>query len=326
MSSGGGLQPIITDTAPVKPKVRYFSGGANIFKKFHKEWPLHLMLLPALIVTAIFSYGPMYGLIIAFQKFSPVHGFSSPWIGFENFRFLFEQHGFLRTIPNTLYISLFKIFIGLICSVIFALLLNELRVVLFKRVLQTIVYIPNFISWIIMAGILSTILSSDGVVNSLLLFLGFERVPFLTFPDIFPWTMIWTDVLKTFGFGTVVYLAVITSIDPTLYESAVIDGAGKFRQIVSITIPLMGPIIVLMLTLALGNILNAGFDQIYNLYSSVVYSTGDIIDTYLFRLGFGGSFRYYEASAVGLMRSVVSTILMSISLVIAYKVADYKIF
>jgi len=139
--------------------------------------------------------------------------------------------------------------------------------------------------------------------------------------------MIWSDVWKTFGFGTVVYLATITSIDPEIYESAVVDGASKFRQITSITIPLMGPIIVLMVTLALGNVLNAGFDQIYNLYSPVVYSSGDIIDTYLFRLAFGrGGGMYARAAAVGLMRSVVSAVLMSISLFFAYKVADYKIF
>lgn len=312
---------------PAQKKVRYFGGGRMIIKRFPKEWPLHLMVLPALIITTIFSYGPMYGLIMAFQDFSPVRGFTgSEWIGWDNFRWLFSQPNFLRTIPNTLFISIWKIALGLVCSVVFALLLNELRLVLFKRVFQTIVYIPNFISWIIMAGVLHTMLASDGLVNYMLMALGFDNVPFLSDPRVFPWTMIWTDVWKTFGFGTVVYLAVITSIDPTLYESAVIDGAGRFRQTISITLPLMGPIIVLMLTLALGNVLNAGFDQIYNLYSPIVYSTGDIIDTYLFRLAFTGAFRFAEGAAVGLMRSVVATILMSISLFVAYKVANYKIF
>jgi len=322
----GGLTPYVSETAlAAASKVRYFSGGRDIIKRFPREWPLHLMILPAFIITLIFSYGPMYGLIMAFQRFSPVLGFSSPWVGLDNFRWLFSQPGFLRTIPNTFYISLWKIGIGLVCSVTFALLLNEIRLTLFKRVFQTIVYVPNFISWIIMAGVLQTILASDGLVNQLLMMVGINRVLFLTQPDVFPWTMIWTDVWKSFGFGTVVYLAVITSIDPALYESAVIDGAGRFRQTISITLPLMGPIIVLMLTLALGNVLNAGFDQIYNLYTPVVYSTGDIIDTYLFRLGFG-VFRYAEGAAVGLMRSIVSTILMTISLFIAYKVANYRIF
>jgi len=306
-------------------KERYFSGGTRIFRRFKIEWSLHALLLPALIVTAIFSYGPMYGLIMAFQDFSPVTGFSSPWIGLENFRWLFAQPAFTRTIYNTLFISIMKISIGTTASILFAILLNEIRITVCKRFFQTIVYIPNFISWIIMAGVLQTILASDGIVNNFLQLLGMERVMFLVDPNIFPWTMIWTDVWKTFGFGTVVYLATITSIDPELYESAVVDGANKFRQIVSITIPLMGPIIVLMVTLAMGNILSAGFDQIFNLYSPVVYATGDIIDTYLYRLGFQGT-QFAVGAAVGLMRSVVSTILMSLSLFFAYRVANYKIF
>jgi len=307
-------------------KERYFSGGAKIVRNFRQEWPLHVLLIPALVVTAIFSYGPMYGLIMAFQDYNPVAGFHrSPWIGFENFRWLFNEPHFVRTIPNTFYISLFKIGIGCVCSVVFALLLNEVRNMFCRRFFQTIVYIPNFISWVILAGVLQTILASDGLLNTAMEALGLERVLFLADPRVFPWTMIWSDVWKSFGFGTVVYLATITSIDPELYESAVIDGAGKFKQILYITLPLMGPIIVLMVTLALGNVLSAGFDQIYNLSSPVVYSTGDIIDTYLFRLGLQNG-RFALGAAVGLMRSVVSMVLMSISLWIAYKVANYRIF
>ena len=307
-------------------KERYFGGGRRIVKRFGREWPMHLLIVPALVVTAIFSYGPMYGLIMAFQDFSTVKGFSgSPWIGLENFRWLFDQPQFTRTIYNTLFISILKIVIGTLAAIFFSLLLNEVRIAFCKRFFQTIVYIPNFISWIIMAGVMSTILASDGLVNVVLAAVGLDKVPFLIDPKVFPWTMIWSDVWKTFGFGTVVYLATITSIDPEIYESAVVDGAGKFRQITSITIPLMGPIIVLMATLALGNVLNAGFDQIYNLYSPVVYSTGDIIDTYLYRLGFQNA-RYALGAAVGLMRSVVSLILMSLSLFFAYKVANYRIF
>ena len=307
-------------------KERYFGGGAKIIRNFGQEWPLHVLLIPALVVTAIFSYGPMYGLIMAFQDYNPVAGFHrSPWIGFENFRWLFNEPHFVRTIPNTFYISLFKIGIGCVCSVVFALLLNEVRNMFCRRFFQTIVYIPNFISWVILAGVLQTILASDGLLNTAMEALGLERVLFLADPRVFPWTMIWSDVWKSFGFGTVVYLATITSIDPELYESAVIDGAGKFKQILYITLPLMGPIIVLMVTLALGNVLSAGFDQIYNLSSPVVYSTGDIIDTYLFRLGLQNG-RFALGAAVGLMRSVVSMVLMSISLWIAYKVANYRIF
>ena len=326
------MEPVVSGASPLeisnnkKQKERYFGGGRRIVKRFRKEWPLHLLVLPAFIVTLIFSYGPMYGLIMAFQDFHPVHGFSgSPWVGLDNFRWLFSQPAFVRTIYNTFFISIFKILFTTLASIIFSLLLNEIRLALCKRFFQTIIYIPHFISWIILAGVMQTILASDGILNTFIMALGFDRVPFLTNPAIFPWTMIWTDVWKAFGFGTVVYLAAITSIDPQIYESAVVDGAGKFRQTFSITIPLMMPIIVLMLTLNMGNVLNAGFDQIFNLYSPIVYSTGDILDTYLFRLGLQGG-QFSVGAAVGLMRAVVSAVLMSISLWFAYKVANYKIF
>jgi len=312
--------------APIA-RVKNYGSPVRVVKRFGREWPLHVLILPALIVTAIFSYGPMYGLIMAFQDFSPVLGFNnSPWIGLENFRWLFGQPTFTRTIYNTLFISIMKIAIGTTASIFFSILLNEVRISFYKRFFQTIVYVPNFISWVIMAGVMRTLLASDGMLNQFLMLLGRESpVMFLIDQQIFPWTMIWSDVWKTFGFGTVVYLAAITSIDPEIYESAVVDGASKLRQIRSITIPLMGPIIVLMVTLALGNVLNAGFDQIYNMYSASVYETGDIIDTYLFRLGLING-RFAIGAAVGLMRSVVSMILMSLSLLLAYKVADYKIF
>ena len=298
----------------------------RIIKRFGKEWPLHLLIVPALVVTLIFSYGPMYGLLIAFQDFNPALPFArSPWVGLENFRWVFNQQGFVRTIYNTLFISIFKIAGGIVAAVVFSLLLNEIRSMFFKRFFQTIVYIPHFISWIIFAGIIRTLLASNGIVNIAITSLGFRSVGFLTTPSTFPWTMIWTDVWKGFGFGTVVYLAAITSIDPELYESAVIDGAGRLKQAVYITLPMLGPIIVLMLTLALGNVFSAGFDQIFNLYHPAVYSTGDIIDTYIFRLGIQqGAFEI--GAAVGLFRSVVQMALMSVSLYIAYKVANYKIF
>jgi putative aldouronate transport system permease protein len=295
-------------------------------KRLKKEWPLHVLLIPGLVLTGIFSYGPMYGLIMAFEDFNPGLGFwDSPWVGLENFRFIFSQPQFINTIWNTLFISILKIVLGTTSSVVFALLLNEIRNTFFKRLFQTIVYIPNFISWVIMAGILYTILASDGVVNMMITGLGGQSVSFMANENVFPWTIIVTDVWKTFGFGTVVYLAAITSIDPELYESAVIDGAGKLKQTVYITVPLLAPIIILMTVLALGNVLNAGFDQVYNLYSPAVYSSGDIIDTYVYRLGLQNG-KYSIGTAVGLFKSVISMFLISLSLWIAYKVADYKVF
>lgn len=297
-----------------------------MMRRLKKDWPFHLLLLPGVILTFIFSYMPMYGQVMAFQDFNPGLGFlRSHWVGWDNFILVFSQPNFQNTIRNTLFISLFKISIGVFASVIFALLLNEVRNPFFKRLSQTIVYIPNFISWVIMAGILHRILASDGIVNQMIGIFGMRPVQFLSNMNVFPWTIIWSDVWKTFGFGTVVYLAAITSIDPELYESAVIDGAGKWKQVMHITLPLLAPIIVLMTVLALGNVLNAGFDQVYNLYSPVVYNTGDIIDTYVFRLGLqNGNFSI--GTAVGLFKSVVSMIMISASLYVAKKVANYRVF
>jgi len=297
-----------------------------MMKQFKKEWPLHILLIPGLIITAIFSYGPIYGLIMAFQDFSPAQGFwGSPMVGLDNFRWIFAEAQFQRALYNTFFISLMKIFFGVAIPVIFALLLNEIRVSYMKRLFQTIIYIPNFISWVILAGVFMTILASQGIVNTSLGVIGLGPVDFLTDPGTFPWTMICTDVWRRFGFGTVVYLATIVSIDPGLYESAVLDGASRWKQTTKITLPLMTPIIVLMTVLALGNVLDAGFDQIFNLYSPSVFETGDIIQTYVFRVGLhGGNFEI--GAAVGFFNSVVSLVLMIIALFVAYKVANYKVF
>ena len=294
--------------------------------RFRKEWLFLLMMLPGLVLTAIFSYGPMYGIIMAFQDFNPGLGYAgSPWVGWDNFRLIFSQATFISAVYNTFFISFMKIVFQTLASVIFALQLNEIRQNGPKRVFQTIVYIPNFISWVIMAGILSDILGTNGIVNEAIKLLGGKPVQFISNRTVFPWTLIFTDMWKTFGFGTVVYLATMTSIDPELYESAVIDGAGRWRQTWSITLPMLVPIIILMTVLALGNVLSAGFDQVYNLYSPVVYPTGDIIDTYVYRLGLQNG-KFAIGTAVGLFKSVVSSVLISISLFVAYKFAGYKVF
>ncbi len=297
-----------------------------MIKRLKKEWPFHLLLLPGVILTFIFSYLPIYGIIMAFQNYNPGLGFwGSPWVGLENFKLVFSTPQFITSIYNTFYISFFKIAIQTLSSVLFALLLNELRATKAKRLFQTIVYIPNFISWVIMAGILINLLASDGMVNVILKAIGLRPVQFISNRSVFPWTMILTDVWKTFGFGTVVYLASITSIDPELYEAAVIDGAGRWKQTLYVTLPMLYSIIVLMTVLGLGNVLNAGFDQIYNLYSPAVYPTGDIIDTFVYRLGLQNG-KYAIGTAVGLFKSVVSCTLISLSLYTAYKFANYRVF
>ena len=293
--------------------------------KFKKQWQYHLMLLPGVLLVLIFSYIPLYGVIIAFQNYNPGMGFSSPWVGLKNFQYLFSQPAFLRTIWNTFYIAFFKLIGGIVVPVVFALLLNELISNKLKRIFQTLIYIPNFLSWVIMAGVMMDLLAKNGAFNELLTAIGFPVINFLGSPKVFPWTMIISDIWKGFGFGTVVYLAALTSIDPGLYESALLDGATRWQQIRYITIPLLMPTIILMTVLALGSVLNAGFDQIFNLYYPIVYETGDIIDTYVYRLGIQQA-QYSVGAAIGLFKSVVSCIMVGLSYILADKLAGYRIF
>jgi putative aldouronate transport system permease protein len=298
---------------------------SRLQKTLSREGPYYALILPAVIVVFIFHYIPLYGVVIAFQRFNVARGFSSPWVGFANFRQIFSQVQFQRTIGNTVFIAVLKIIGGIIVPVTFSLLLNEIGNVLVKRFFQTLVYLPYFLSWVILAGVFIDMLSLSGIVNKAVILAGGNPIQFLSDPTLFPWVMVVTDVWKGFGFGTVVYLAAITSIDPGLYEAAVVDGAGRWMQTRRITIPLLAPTVVLMTVLSLGNVLNAGFDQIYNLYSPIVYSRGDIIDTFVYRLGIVQA-QYSVGAAVGLFKSVVSAVLISLSLFLADRLAGYWVF
>ncbi len=293
-----------------------------------RELPLYVMLIPAVILVAIFSYGSMAGIIIAFEKFRPAFGLfgKQEWVGLKNFRTLFAMPNMLPIVRNTIVIALGKMVGGIIVPVIFALMLNEVKSIKGKRIFQTLVYLPNFLSWIILAGILLDVLSpSGGVVNSLLGLLGIEPIFFLGNAKVFPGTMIVTEVWRSFGFGSVIYLAALTSIDPALYEASNIDGANRWQQTWHVTMPGMLSIIILMTVLSLGNILNGGFDQIYNMYSPVVYSTGDILDTFVFRLGIMQA-QFSLSTAAGLFKSVVSLVFIVTSYYLADKVAGYRVF
>lgn len=295
-------------------------------KRWQAEWPFHLMLLPAVVLVLVFKYIPMGGLCIAFQDYSPIFGlFEQDWIGLENFVYVFSLPTFSRVIYNTLFIAILKIIAGIIVPVAFALLLNEVRNIKYKRTLQTVVYLPYFISWVALAGIFLDVLSLDGVVNQLLSRLGIQPIYFLGDERVFPYTMVVTDVWKTFGWNAIVYLAAITGVDPTLYEAAYLDGAGRFRQVLHVTIPTIMPIIMLMTILSIGNVLRAGFDQIFNLYSPLVYSTGDIIDTFVYRMGILSA-QFGPATAVGLFQSLVSFVLITLGYWVADRFAGYRVF
>lgn len=293
-----------------------------------KNAALHLMLLPGVILVFIFSYIPLAGLVIAFQKFIPAKGLfgDQVWIGLKNYQYVLALPSTMNVLRNTIVIAFWKIVFNLLVPICVALLLNELRSARYKKIVQTIIYFPNFLSWIIFGGILIDILSpGSGIVNQALKAVGIEPIYFLGDKQWFPFTVIFTDVWKNFGFGTVVYLAAITGIDPTLYEAAAIDGATRLAQTRHITLPGMRMIIVLMMVLSLGNVLNAGFDQIFNLYSPLVYETGDIIDTLVYRLGLEDA-KYGPATAVGLFKSLVSFLFISTSYLAAYKWFDYRLF
>lgn len=292
-----------------------------------REWPLHMMLIPALIFIIVFSYIPMMGILMAFQKYIPTKGLlGSPFVGWKNFKFLLDYPDIGRIFFNTIYIAVMKITAGLVVPITIAILLNELRKEWVKRTFQTLVYLPHFLSWVLLSGIVIDVLSpSTGVVNQFLGLFGIKPIFFLGDNNWFPYVMVVTDVWKEFGFGTIIYLAALTGINPALYEAAEIDGAGRWKQTLYVTLPGMLPIIVLMLTLSIGNVLNAGFDQIFNLYNPQVYESGDIIDTFVYRMGVVES-QYGFATAVGLLKSVVSFVLITVSYFMAYRFANYRIF
>lgn len=286
------------------------------------------MLLPGVVLVFIFSYIPMVGMKIAFEKFIPAKGLFGPqkWIGFGNFEYLISMPGAMQALKNTIIIAFCKIILSLIVPITVAILLNEVRSRHFRKGIQTMIYLPYFLSWTVFAGVLVDILSpSSGIVNQFLGLFGIEPVFFLGSNRYFQQTIVWTDVLKNFGFNTIVYLAAITGIDTSLYEAATMDGANRFQRIRHITLPGMRMIIVLMMVLALGNVLNAGFDQVQNLLNPQVYESGDIIDTFIYRIGMLDA-QYGPATAMGLFKSIVSCIFISVSYFIAYKLFDYQIF
>lgn len=294
----------------------------------------HLMLFLPCMFLLIFNYLPIAGITMAFQNFYPGLGFlKSEWVGLKNFETLFLHPDTWPAIRNTLIIAMGKIIGNLVIPVSFALLLNEVKNKKFKRSVQTITYLPYFLSWVVLSGILINFLSpgstteSAGFLNNILIKLGMIEEPlyFLGDSKLFRGTMILSDIWKNFGFNTIVYLAALTGVDTTLYEAAAVDGAGRLKQTWHITLPGIAPFIALMTILSIGNVLSAGFDQIFNLYSPAVYSTGDIIDTLVYRWGMINQ-QYSLSAAVGVFKSVVSMVLILGGYKLADKYAGYRVF
>lgn len=286
----------------------------------------HLMLLPVMAFLVIFHILPMFGVIIAFEKFIPTRGFfGSEFVGLKYFQQMLKMSISWRIFRNTVVIAVWKIAMNMVIPITFSILLNEVRVEGFKRTAQTIIYLPHFLSWVVLAIPIMNIFAYDGVVNNIVRAFGGSPILFMSSNSWFRPILIMTDVWKEFGFGTIVYLAAITGIDPALYEAAVIDGATRGQRMLHVTLPGMLPTIVLLATRNLGNVLSAGFDQIFNLYSPAVYEVGDIIDTYVYRAGLL-EMNYSLSTAVGLMKSAISIVLILTSNRLAYKLANYRIF
>lgn len=279
-----------------------------------KHPALYLMVLPGLIYFIIFRYGPMYGAIIAFKNYRVLDGFTgSPWVGLKNFQRIFSSPYFTNILTNTLLISIYKLFFGLPLAIGMALLLNEVRAAWFKRTVQTVTYLPHFLSWIVVFGIGLTVLSpSTGLVNKALVATGGSPVNFLADPNWFRTVLVASDIWKNIGWNAIIYLAALAGISPSLYEAAAVDGASRFGRIWHISLPGILPVIVLVSMLNIGNLLSAGFEQVFIFYNPAVYGVGDIIDTWVYRQGIQG-FQYSIAAAVGLFKGVVGCVLLVVA-------------
>ena len=293
--------------------------------KLRENWQLYLMIAIPLSLIVIFLYVPMYGIVSAFQNYRPDLGYMhSEFVGLKWFYYLFSMPDFKEILYNTVVIALLKIFFGQLVPLVFALLLNEVTRTGYKRVIQTLVYLPHFLSWVIIGGIFIDLLSTKGIVNQILGVFGVEPIFFLGSNQWFRFTLVFTDVWKEFGWGSILYLSALTAIDPTLYEAAVIDGAGRLKQTRYVTLPGIMPTIVLLACLSLGGILSAGFEQVLILYNPAVYKTGDILDTFMYRAGLLNA-QFSLATALGLFKSGISFVLILTSYALADRFANYKI-
>lgn len=291
-----------------------------------KEYILHLMLLPGVIVTLIYAYGPMAGLVMAFQQFEPLSGFfHSKFVGFDNFKYVFAMPDFKQVLWNTIVIAVIKMVLFLLVPLILALLLNEVTKRWFSRFIQSAVFLPFFLSWTVLGGVIIELFSLSGPVNGLMTTMGLKPIMFMLDNEWFRGIVIGSDVWKGMGYNMIVMLAAITGINATLYEAAEVDGAGRWKQMIHITLPGMAPILILLGVLSLGGILNAGFEQILIMYNPTVYEGADIIDTFVYRLGMFSQ-QFGPAAAVGLFKSAISLVLVSLTYYAAYKYNNYRIF
>lgn len=302
----------------------------RLWKNIVRNRNVYLMLLPVVIFYIVYCYAPMYGIVLAWKEWRPKYGImGSNWVGWENFRTLFTQPMLLRSIRNTVIISLLKLLICFPLPILVALLLNEVVGKTFKKSVQTFMYLPNFISWVILGGIVKMLLSmDDGLFNNIIAACGGSRVSFLTNPAAFYPILILSEVWKSTGWGTIIYTAAISGIDPCLYEAARIDGCKRGGLIFRVTLPMILPVCTVMFIMQLSNIMNAGFDPVYNLYNKQIYETADIIDTYVYRLfteSKGGN-GYALSTAVNFFKTVVNFFFLIGGNLLTKKINGYSMF
>jgi len=291
-----------------------------------KDIWLYILLIPGLLHYIIFKYLPMWGILIAFKDYNAYLGFlKSPWVSFKHFTDFFSNPDFTRLLSNTLLISLYNLVFGFPAPVIMALMLNEVRKEWYKRTIQTLVYIPHFISWVIIASLTYTLFNSQGVINKYLLQMGREGIAFLTSESTFRSMIIGQTIWKETGFGTIIYLAALSGVDPQLYEAAIIDGANRFKQLWYITLPSIKSTVVTLLILRLGHILDSGFDQIFLMSNSLNRKVSEVFDVYVYTIGITrGAFSY--STAVGLFKGIIGIILIYSSNWLAKKVGESGLF
>lgn len=291
-----------------------------------KQAYYHAMLIPGMMFLLIFAFVPMFGIVMAFQNYVPAKGIlGSNWVGLQNFKIIFSLRDSRQIFINTIIISFWKIVLKILIPVTFAILINEVKNVFVKKSVQTIVYLPHFLSWVVFASVVQTMFSLDGPINQFLGLFGVEPVLFLGSNQWFREVVIFTESWKEFGYASIVYFAALTGIDPGLYEAASIDGANRLHKLLHITLPGILPIVLIMLTMELPNILSAGFDQIYNLYNPLVYDTGDILDTFVYRMGMTKR-QYSIGTAVGLIKSTLGMVLMLIANKLVMTFTDRRMF
>ena len=291
---------------------------------YYKEY--YLMLIPGILFFLVFCYGPMYGLVIAFQDYFPLKGVTgSKMVGLKHFRALFTDPFFLSVLKNTIVISFYKLLICFPAPILLCLALNEISNYRFKKIAQSISYLPHFVSWVVVSGIIIEFLSpSRGPINILLQNLGMEPIFFVAEPKYFRGVLVLSDLWKSVGWGSIVYLAAVTSVDPTLYEAAEMDGAGRIKKILHVTIPALAPIITVMFIMESGKILNDSFEQVYNFLTPSTYAVGDVISTFVYRMGIQ-KMQYSFTTAVDLFKNIISFMLVVMTNYIARKTNDYAL-